>query len=116
SSEEFGRPGEVHNGDTFTFDGDTLAHASDDKPLRYFVRLSPKEKPAQMDWRPADKAEGRSHPGIYKLDGDKLPLCGVSRSDADDPKDRRTEFRTQKGGEKGGAAGEVLPVLERKKK
>jgi uncharacterized protein (TIGR03067 family) len=116
SSEEFGKPGELHDGDTLTFDGDRLAHASGDKPLKYYVRLAPREKPAQMDWRPADAAEGRSHRGIYKLDGDRLTVCVVSRFDADDLKDRPTEFRTQKEREKGGTAGEVLLVLERKKK
>ena len=40
----------------------------------------------------------------------------VSRFDADGPKDRPTEFRPRNGREKGGAAGEILLVPERKKK
>jgi uncharacterized protein (TIGR03067 family) len=117
SSEEFGRPGELHDGDTLTFDGNGLAHASDGKPLKYRVRVAPRANPAQIDWRSANGREGTwSHRGIYKLDGDKLMVCLVTRFDADDPKDRPTEFRTQAGREKGGAAGEVVLVLERKKK
>jgi uncharacterized protein (TIGR03067 family) len=114
-SETFGRTGGLHVGDVFKFEGDGLTHQGRGQPLEYRLRVSPKAVPSQMDWRPAEPKEATwSHRGIYKLDGDKLTVCVLSRFEADDEKDRPSEFRTKAGRETGEAAGNVLLVLERK--
>lgn len=116
-SETFGRKGDLHIGDVFKFEADSLTH--DDgrgKPLEYRLVVSPMAKPSQMDWRPAKpKDAGWSHRGIYKIDGDKLTICVLVRFEADDKKDRPSEFRSKAGRKKGGAAGSVLLLLERKR-
>lgn len=116
-SETFGRKGELHVGDVFKFEGDGLAHQGRGKPLEYRLRLrvSPKGEPSQMDWRPSEPEDANwSHRGIYKLDGNKLTVCVLAHFEADDEKDRPSEFRTKAGRKKGEAAGSVLLVLERK--
>lgn len=118
--EAFGKASELYIGDVLAFDGDSLTHTAGETPLKYTVQVTPKAEPPRMDWRPAskdkEKEKGISHRGIYKLDGDRLTVCVTSRFVADDDDDRPTEFRTQASRIKGGAAGEVLLVLERKKK
>ncbi|MFM9966448.1 MAG: TIGR03067 domain-containing protein [Planctomycetaceae bacterium] len=118
SSKEFGRPGELHVGDEITVDSEGLTHdgPGSGKPLTYKIRISPKAEPNRIDWRPAEPKEAAwSHRGIYKFDGEKLIVCMIARFDADDEKDRPSEFKSKAGREKGDAAGSVLLVLERKK-
>ena len=117
SSQEFGKKGELHLGDVFKFDGDRLTHEGHGDPIEYRIRVTASAKPSQMDWRLADQAdETTSHRGIFKLEDGKLTVCVVRKFDADDPKDRPTEFETKVGRSKGDAAGSVMLVLERKKK
>lgn len=111
-SEAFGRKGDLYVGDVFKFDGDRLTHGTGGEPLEYRVRVDPKAEPCQLDWRTGEA--GWSHRGIYQLNGDKLTVCLLSRFEADDDKDRPTEFRTKAGRKAGEAAGNVLVVLKRK--
>ena len=115
-SETFGRSGDLHVGDVLKFEDDSLTHESGAKPLSYRLRVGTKAEPSQMDWRPAEPDDAKwSHRGIYKIDGDKLTVCVLSRFESDDEKDRPTEFRTKAGRQKGEAAGNVLLVLKRRK-
>lgn len=113
--EAFGKASESYIGDVLAFDGDALTHTVGETPLKYTVQLSPKAVPPRLDWRLASEDKGASYHGIYKLDGDQLTVCVTSRFKAADD-DRPMEFRTQASRIKGGAAGEVLLVLEGKKK
>ncbi len=114
-SETFGRSGDLHVGDVFKFEDDRFTHESGENPLEYRLHVRPQAKPSQMDWRPAAPKDAKwSHRGIYKIDGDKLTVCILSRFEGDDEKDRPSEFRTKAGREKHEAAGNVLLVLKRK--
>jgi uncharacterized protein (TIGR03067 family) len=116
-SETFGRKGELHVGDVFKFDGDGLAHHGRGKPLEYRLSVRPKHEPSQMDWRPSEPKDAKwSHRGIYKINGNKLTICVLSHFEAENEKDRPSEFRTKAGRENGEAAGNVLLVLERKRR
>lgn len=114
-SESFGRSGELHVGEVFKFEGDRLTHETGGRAVEYRVRVGPKVEPSQMDWRAAEPDDAKwSHRGIYQIDGDKLTVCVLSRFEADDEKDRPTEFRTKAGRQKGEAAGNAMLVLRRK--
>jgi uncharacterized protein (TIGR03067 family) len=99
-------PEEVFKGGKWTFaaDGKVTARFRPDNDLGGTYKLDPAKKPKEITITTDD---GKTHPGIYKLDGETLTVC---LGDEDLGTGRPTEFAAKEG------TRVVLFVLKREKK
>jgi len=83
----------------FTFTADKMTFSMGDKSKDGSFKIDPTKKPAQIEVMIEDK----SHPGIYKFEGDKLQMCVGDT-------ERPTEFKSEDGSKT------MLIILKREKK
>jgi uncharacterized protein (TIGR03067 family) len=82
-----------------TFKGDKMTFKKGDDSKEGTIKIDATTKPRQIEVM----IEGKSHPGIYKFEGDRLQLC-VSQDE------RPTEFKSAEGSKT------MLIILKREKK
>jgi uncharacterized protein (TIGR03067 family) len=71
-----------------TVKGDKYVVKVRDKEFEVTIKLDPTKKPKHIDMVPADgPAQGKTHPGIYAVDGERFKLCRGQAPDKERPAD-----------------------------
>ena len=96
----------VKSGKRVCKDGETTIIISEKVYFKAKVTIDPSKKPKAIDYEMTDgPTKGKTHLGIYELDGDTVKFCFASPG-----KDRPTEFTSKEG------SGNTLSVWKRDKK